>query len=138
MGCFGIDAAGFRAGRSFVGTSQAIVAARPNFATRRTRRRELDKCNLCSHLCELQLQVGRRAHLEIGATPLSTETMIALAVALVLGATAAVAMINYDVNASLAASTPQNNPAAGATQNPEAGCDTNEAPIFRGQRPLHY
>ena len=68
---------------------------------------------------------------------MSTETKIAFAVALVLGATA-VAMINYDVNASPAASTPQNNPAAVAAQNPGAGCDTNEAPIFRGQRPLHY
>ena len=69
---------------------------------------------------------------------MSTETKIALAVALVLGATAAVAMINFDVNASPAASTPHNNPAAVAAQNPGAGCDTNEAPIFRGQRPLHY
>jgi hypothetical protein len=43
---------------------------------------------------------------------MSTETKIALAVALVLGATAAVAMINYDVNAPPAASTPQNNAAA--------------------------
>ncbi len=68
-------------------------------------------------------------------TTMSTETKIALAVALVLGATAAVAMINYDVNASPAASTPQNNAAAVAAQNPGAGCDTNEAPIFR---PLHY
>ena len=50
----------------------------------------------------------------------------------------AVAVINYDVNASPAASTPQNNAAAVAAQNPGAGCDTNEAPIFRGQRPLHY
>jgi hypothetical protein len=64
---------------------------------------------------------------------MSTETKIALAVALVVGVTAAVAMVNYD-----AASTPQNNPAAVAAQNPGAGCDTNEAPIFRGQRPLHY
>jgi hypothetical protein len=71
-------------------------------------------------------------------TTMSTETKIALAVALVLGATAAVAMINYDVNASPAASTPQNNAAAVAAQNPGAGCDTNEAPIFGGQRPLHY
>src|SRR5262249_35714974 len=55
-----------------------------------------------------------------------------------LGATAAVAMINYEVNASPAAATPHNNPAAVAAQNPGAGCDTNEAPIFRGQRPLHY
>lgn len=76
---------------------------------------------------------------KIGATAMSTQTMTALAAALLLGAaTAAVAVINYDVNASPAASTPQNNAAAVAAQNPGAGCDTNEAPIFRGQRPLHY
>jgi len=71
-------------------------------------------------------------------TTMSTETKIALAVALVLGATAAVAMINYDVNASPPASTPQNNPAAVSAQNPVAGCDTDETPIFQGQWPLHY
>ena len=27
---------------------------------------------------------------------------------------------------------------APASANPVAGCDTNEAPIFRGQWPLHY
>jgi hypothetical protein len=70
---------------------------------------------------------------------MSIQTMVALAAALVLGAaTAAVAMINHEVNASLAAVAPQNDPAAVSAQNPVAGCDTNEAPIFRGQRPLHY
>ena len=70
---------------------------------------------------------------------MSTKTMIGLAVALALGAaTVAVAMTNYKVNASLAAFAPQNDPTAAAAQNPVAGCDTNEAPIFRGQWPLHY
>jgi hypothetical protein len=70
---------------------------------------------------------------------MSTETMIAVAAALVLGAgTTAVAMINYEANASLVAFAPQHNPAAVSAQNPVAGCDTNEAPIFRGQWPLHY
>jgi hypothetical protein len=70
---------------------------------------------------------------------MSSETMIALAAALILGAgTAAVATINYEVNASLAAFASQNDPATVAAQNPVAGCDTNEAPIFRGQWPLHY
>ena len=70
---------------------------------------------------------------------MSTETMIGLGVALALGAAAAaVAMTNHEVNASLAAFAPQNDPAAVSAQNPVAGCDTNEAPIFRGQWPLHY
>jgi hypothetical protein len=70
---------------------------------------------------------------------MSTQIMIALAAALVLGAaTAAVAMINYEVNASLAAFPPQNDPAAVSTRNPVVGCETNEAPIFRGQWPLNY
>jgi hypothetical protein len=70
---------------------------------------------------------------------MSTATMIAVAAALVLGAaTAAVAMINYEVNASLAAFAPQNDPAAVSAQHPVAGYDTNEAAIFRAQWPLHY
>jgi hypothetical protein len=70
---------------------------------------------------------------------MSTDTMIAVAAALVLGAgTAAVAMINYEANAPLAAFAPQNDPAAVSTQNPVAGCDTDEAPIFQGQSPLYY
>jgi len=70
---------------------------------------------------------------------MSTETMIAVAAALVLGAgTAAVAMINYEANAPLAVFAPQNDPAAVSAQNPVAGCDTDEAPIFQGQWPLHY
>jgi hypothetical protein len=69
---------------------------------------------------------------------MSTETKIALAVALVLGATPAVAMINYEANAPLAAFAPQNDPAAVSAQNPVAGCDTDEATIFQGQWPLHY
>jgi hypothetical protein len=70
---------------------------------------------------------------------MSTGTMIALAAALILGAaTAAVAMINYEVNASVVAFASQNDPAAVAAQNTVAGCDTNEAPIFRGQWPLNY
>ena len=70
---------------------------------------------------------------------MSTETMIALTEALIFGAsTAAVAMINYEANAPLAAFAPQNDPAAVSAQNPVAGCDTDEAPIFQGQWPLHY
>ena len=70
---------------------------------------------------------------------MSTETTIALTAALVLGAsTAAVAMINYEANAPLAAFAPQNDPAAVSAQNPVAGCDTDEAPIFQGQWPLNY
>jgi hypothetical protein len=70
---------------------------------------------------------------------MSTQTMIALAAALLLGAAAvAVATINYEVNASLAAFAPGNNPAAVSAQNPVAGYDTNESAIFRGQWPLHY
>jgi len=70
---------------------------------------------------------------------MSTGTMIALAAALVLGAaTAAVAMINHEVNASLAAFVPQNAPAAVTAQNPLTGCDTDESAIFREQWPLHY
>jgi hypothetical protein len=65
--------------------------------------------------------------------------MVALAAVLVLGAAmAAAAMINYEVNASLLAFAPQNDPAAVSAQNPVAGCDTDEAHIFRGQWPLHY
>ena len=70
---------------------------------------------------------------------MSTGTKIALTAALVLGAaTAAAAMINYEVNAPLAAFAPQNDLAAVSAQNPVAGCDTDEAPIFQGQWPLHY
>jgi hypothetical protein len=70
---------------------------------------------------------------------MSTHTMVALAAALVLGAAAAaVATINYEVNASLATLAPQNDLAAVAAQTPVAGYDTNEAAIFRGQWPLHY
>jgi hypothetical protein len=70
---------------------------------------------------------------------MSTQTMIALAAAFVLGAAAAaVATINYEVNASLAAFAPQNDLAAVSAQNPVASCDTDEAPIFQGQWPLHY
>jgi len=49
-------------------------------------------------LCEF-----RHAHLEIGAATMSTQTMVGLAAALVLGAATAAAMINYEVNAPLAA-----------------------------------
>ena len=70
---------------------------------------------------------------------MSTETMIAVTAALVLGASrAAVAMINYEAHAPLAAFAPQNDPAAVSVQNPVAGCDTDETPIFQGQWPLHY
>jgi hypothetical protein len=69
---------------------------------------------------------------------MSTMTMIALAAALVLGAATAAAAMNYEVNASLAAFAPQKEPAAVAAQNSVAGCDTEEAPIFRTQRPLLY
>jgi hypothetical protein len=64
--------------------------------------------------------------------------MVALVAALALGAaTAAATMINHEVDASLAF-VPQNAAAAVTAQNPVAGCDTNDAPIFRGERPLHY
>ena len=70
---------------------------------------------------------------------MSTDTILAVAAALVLGAgIAAVAMINYEANAPLAAFAPQNDPAAVSAQNPAAGCDTDEAPIFQGQWPLRY
>ena len=125
----------FALGRNFVGRPQALVGA--NLATGRARRRELDERNLSAHLRELKLQVTRssrtRSHDE------STDTMIAVAAALVLVAgTAAVAMINDEANAPLAAFAPQNDPAAVSAQNPVAGCDTDEAPIFQGQWPLHY
>src|SRR5262249_54399730 len=98
MGCFVVDAAGFRAGRNFVDGSQAIAAVCRNLATDRTRGREFEAGNLSSQ-CEFN---SRQAHLEIGATTMSTETVIAVAAALVLGAgTAAVAMINYEANAPL-------------------------------------
>jgi hypothetical protein len=124
----------FAPGRNLVGRPQALVG--PNLATGRTRRREFEACNISSHLCEFN---NRHAHLEIRATTMSTETMIAVAAALVLGAgTAAVAMINYEANVPLAAFAPQNDPAAVSAQNPVAGCDTDEASIFQGQWPLHY
>jgi hypothetical protein len=62
---------------------------------------------------------------------MSTETKIALAVALVLGATAAVAMINYDVNASPAASTPQNNAAAVAAKTRWQPATPTKHPFFK-------
>src|SRR5262245_4186195 len=94
----------FAPGRNFVGRPQALVG--PNLATGRTCRRELDERNLSPHLREFN---SRQAHLEIGATTMSTETMIAVPAALVLG-TAAVAMINYEANAPLAAFAPQKIP----------------------------
>lgn len=70
---------------------------------------------------------------------MSTGTMIALAAALVLGAaTAAAAVINYQVSTSHTALASQNDSATVAAQNQGAGCDTNEAPIFQEQWPLHY
>jgi len=70
---------------------------------------------------------------------MSTQTMVGLAAALVLGAaTAAVAIINHEANTSIAAFAPQNDPAAVSAQNPAASCDTDEAPIFQGQWPLYY
>jgi hypothetical protein len=70
---------------------------------------------------------------------MSIGTMMVAATALVLGAaTAAVAIINHEVNTSIAAFAPQNDLAAVSAQNPVAGCDTDEAPIFQGQWPLHY
>jgi hypothetical protein len=63
---------------------------------------------------------------------MSTDTMIAIAAALVIGAgTAAVAMINYEANAPLAAFAPQNDPAAVAIQHPVASCDTTKHPFFK-------
>jgi hypothetical protein len=70
---------------------------------------------------------------------MSTQTMVALAAVLALGAaTAAATMVNHKVNASLPAFVPQNAPAAVTAQNRVAGCDTDESAIFREQWPLHY
>jgi hypothetical protein len=70
---------------------------------------------------------------------MSIQTMVGLAAALVLGAaTAAMAIINHEVNTSIAAFAPQNDLAAVSAQNPVTDCDTDEAPIFQGQWPLHY
>ena len=52
MGCFVVDAAGFRAGRNFVDSSQAIAAVYRNLATDRTRGHELDQRNPSFHLSE--------------------------------------------------------------------------------------
>jgi hypothetical protein len=49
MGCFVVDAAGFRAGRNFVDSSQAIVGVYRSLATDRTRGRELDQRILSFH-----------------------------------------------------------------------------------------
>jgi len=63
---------------------------------------------------------------------MSTETMITVAAALVLGAgTAAVAMINYEANAPLAAFAPRNDPAAVSAQNPVAGCASMKHRFFK-------
>jgi len=63
-----------------------------------------------------------------------TETMVALSAALVFGAaTAAVAMINYEANASLAALDARRAAAAVHAQNRAAGCDTGAQAIFGGQ-----
>jgi hypothetical protein len=65
---------------------------------------------------------------------MSTEAMIALFAALVFGtATAAVAIINYEINASLATLDPQSVPAAACTPNWVAGYDVGGAAIYRGQ-----
>ncbi len=65
---------------------------------------------------------------------MTTETMIAVFAALVLGAaTAAVAMINYEANASLAAFAPKSALTAAYAQNRLAGYDASGAAIFRGQ-----
>lgn len=65
---------------------------------------------------------------------MSTEAMIALFAALVFGtATAAVAIINYEINASLATLDPQSVPAAVCTPTWVAGYDASGAAIYRGQ-----
>ena len=65
---------------------------------------------------------------------MSTETMIALSAAVVFGiATAAVAMINYEANASLAALAPQSAPTSVYAHHRVEGYDTDRAAIFRGQ-----
>ena len=62
---------------------------------------------------------------------MSTKTTIGLAVVLALGAaTAAVAMTNYEVNASLAAFAPQNDPAAVSAQNPVQVATPMKRPFF--------
>jgi hypothetical protein len=69
---------------------------------------------------------------------MSIATMTVAATALVLGAaTAAVAIMNHEVNTSIAALAPQNDPAVVSAQKP-ASCDADGAPIFQRQWPLHY
>lgn len=65
---------------------------------------------------------------------MSTEAMIALFAALVFGtATAAVAIINYEINAPLVALDPQRAPAAVCTPSWMAGYDARGPAIYRGQ-----
>jgi hypothetical protein len=64
---------------------------------------------------------------------MSTEAMIALFAALVFGAaTAAVAIMNYEINASLVALDPECVPAAVCTPNWVAGYDASGPAIYRG------
>jgi hypothetical protein len=64
---------------------------------------------------------------------MSSETMIALAAALVFGAaTVALAVLNYEVNTSLAPLALQGSPATICADNRTAGCDTNGASFFDG------
>lgn len=63
---------------------------------------------------------------------MSTEAMIALFAALIFGtATAAVAIINYEINASLTALDPQSVPAAVCAPNWVAGYDAAGAAMYR-------
>jgi hypothetical protein len=70
----------------------------------------------------------------MGDTTMSTEAMIALFAALVFGtATAAVAIINYEINASLVALDREGVSAAVCTPNWVAGYDASGAALYRGQ-----
>jgi len=60
------------------------------------------------------------------------DMMVAATALVVSAATAAVAIINHEVNTSIAAFAPHSDLAAVSAQNPVAGCDTAEALIFQG------
>ncbi len=65
---------------------------------------------------------------------MSTKAMIALFAALVFGTAAvAVAIVNHEINASLAALDPESAPASVCPQNWAPGYDTTGAAIFREQ-----
>jgi hypothetical protein len=67
-----------------------------------------------------------RSTFRMGATTMSSETMIAIAAALAFGAaTVALAMLNYEVNISLAPLVLQSRAAAACAENRPTECDTS-------------